>query len=47
MMQICWQNILDANNALIVQEVALRSWVHCGHKEIYMVSNSTQVDCGV
>ncbi len=32
---------------IILLEVAIRRWVHCSHKEIDMVSNNTQVRCGI
>ncbi len=32
---------------IILLEVSLRRWVHCSHKGMDMVSNNTQVGCGV
>ncbi len=32
---------------IILLEVAIRRWVHCSHKGMDMVSNNTQVGCGI
>lgn len=31
----------------VLLEIAIRSWVHCGHKRVDMVSNNNQVGCGI
>ncbi len=32
---------------VIILEVAITRWVHCGHKGLDMVSKNTQVGCGM
>ena len=32
---------------VILPDVAMRRWLHCGHKGMDVVSCSIQVDCGV
>ena len=28
-------------------EVAIRRWIYCGHEGMHMVSNITQIGCGI
>ncbi len=41
-----WDDLSFVTWCIILLEVAIRSWEHCSHKEMDMVSNNTQVGCG-
>ena len=42
-----WDDLSFVTWHVILLEVAIRRWVHCGHKGMDIVSNNTQVGCGV
>ncbi len=41
-----WDDLSFVTWCIILLEVAIRRWIHCSHKGMYMVSNNTQVGCG-
>lgn len=41
-----WDDLHFVNWCIILLEAGIRSWVHCGHKDMDMMSNNTQVGCG-
>ncbi len=43
----CSRNQSEMIWCIILLEVAIRRWVHCSHKGMDVVSNNTQVGCGV
>ncbi len=42
-----WDKLSFVAWCIILLEVAIRRWVHCSRKGMDMVSNNTQVGCGV
>ncbi len=42
-----WYDLSFVTWCIILLEVVIRRWVHCNHKGMDMVSNNTEVGCGV
>ncbi len=42
-----WDDLSFVTWCIILLEVVIRRWEHCSHKGMDMVSNNTQVDCGI
>ncbi len=42
-----WDGLSFVTWCIILLEVAIRRWVYCSHKGMDMVSNNTQVGCGI
>ncbi len=42
-----WDDLSFVKWCIILLEVAIRRWVHCSYKGMDMISNNTQVGCGV
>ncbi len=42
-----WDDLSFVTGCIILMEVAIKRWVHCSHKGMDMVSNNTQVSCGL
>ena len=41
-----WDDLSFVTWHIILLEVAIWRWVHCGHKAMDMINNNTQVGCG-
>ena len=46
-MKPVWDYFCFVTWCIIMLEVAIRRWVHCGHEGMHMVSNNTQIGCAI
>ena len=45
-MKPAWDDLCFVTSCVML-DVVLRKWVHCDHGEMHMVSNNTQIGCGI